>query len=67
MSNAERYEEYVEKYAVNNEISEEEARTHKMVKNFWEYLKEEDVKPCMNQNQIKKSTTIIACGADGGC
>ena len=66
MSKVERYEEYVKKYAVDNEISEEEARTHQMVKEFWEYLKE-DVEPCMNQSEVKKSTTIIACGADGSC
>ena len=67
MSKMERYEAYVKKYAVNNGISEAEARTHKMVKNFWEYLKEEDVEPCMNQTEIKKSITTIACDADGSC
>lgn len=63
----ERYEEYVKKYAIRMGISEAEARTHKMVKGFWKYLKEEDVEPCTNQTEIKKSTTTIACGADGSC
>lgn len=67
MGKMERYEEYVKKYADNNGISEVEARTHCMTKEFWKYLKEEDVNECVNQNQIKKSTTIIACGVAENC
>ena len=69
MKKMERYEEYVRKYAIRMGISEAEAQTHQMVKGFWKYLKEKDVEPCMNmnQNQIKKSTTTIACGVAENC
>lgn len=60
--------DYVKKHAQCMEISEEEAYKHKIVKFYADYLNEENVDKCEKKlNQIKKSTTIIACGVAEDC
>lgn len=60
MTKGDRIQDYIEKYAKDRGISVEEARSHKIVQQYIDYIRKEDMPECPEM----KKTLNVACGVD---